>query len=233
MRAFYETKYPIDRVVALLTHNGQFPLGNVRFGFRWGEDCFKRYETFETKQDAIDYMDRMEYPTEEEIPSRKLPLRFFNKGTLRTYLMDNTPDTINVQFPENARPLVFDVDIGDFNAKREYCMCQSKQVCRVCWIEIMRPAMIQAKHFLVDFIGFKEVMFVFSGRKGFHIWVTDEKVWSFSLNARQNFVDRIGIPVDREITCGKGHLVKLPWGKHQATQHECCVIENIQTWNIP
>lgn len=229
MRGFYQNLYPIDAVVALLTCGGRFPLENVRFGFRYGEHCFQRYETFASRADAEAWMRHMEFPMEESI-KKVIPLRFFSRDALLRYITEKAPDTINVQFPEDARPLVFDIDISDFVVPREHCACPPKSVCNVCWGEIMRPAMRKAKSLLEDLMGFEQVQFIFSGRKGFHIWVTDPRVWSFDLNARKNFLDRLGIPADREITIGRGHLIKLPWGKHQKTRQLCCTILDFETF---
>lgn len=187
-----------------MTCNGKFPLKNVHFALRWGEDIFKRYIF------------------------NKEPIEFATKQDLKQYMVKHAPDTINVEFPESARPLVFDVDIQDYSEITRTCQCEAKQVCSICWKQIMRPAMISARQFLCDFCKFEKVLFVFSGGKGFHIWVLDERVWSFSLNARQNFADRMPIQFDRPITCDKGHLIKMPWCIHQKTGRLCQTIDNIE-----
>lgn len=207
MSLFYRVQFPVGDVIRLVTHNRQFPLCNVRFALRWGEDIFKRYD----KHGA--------------------PLTFTDEQSLRDFLVAQAPNTVNVEFPESARPLVFDVDIHDYDdIERKDCSCEAKEVCNICWVQIMRPEMIKARDFLCNFIGFTEVTFVFSGRKGFHIWVTDECVWSWNTNARLNYVQRMPVRCDEPITVGKGHLVKLPWVIHQKTGKVACVIENVETW---
>lgn len=204
LKQYYTKDFPVDQVIALVTQNRAHALEKVRFAFRWGEDVFKRN------------------------------LTFYDEQGLRDTLIQKVPSTVNVEFPENARPLVFDVDIHDYaDTPRMFCVCEAKQVCKVCWSQILRPEMIKAKEFLCDFIGFREVMFVFSGRKGFHIWVTDEHVWTWDSNARQNYVERMPVRCDQPITVGKGHLIKLPWTKHQKTGKVACVIEDIETWLPP
>lgn len=201
LRKYYEQTFPIDWIIRLITHNRAYSLSNVRFAFRWGEDVFKRH------------------------------LIFQDEKSLRDALVQKVPSTVNVDFPENARPLVFDIDIHDYaDIPRMFCVCQPKEVCKACWTQIMRPEMIKAKEFLCDFIGFKEVMFVFSGRKGFHIWVTDDEVWTWDSNARLNYVERMPVRCDQPITVSKGHLIKLPWTKHQKTGKVARVIEDIETW---
>lgn len=222
-----------DRLVPLLTHRGQFPLHEVLFAFRWGEDVFKRFETFATKEECERYMDQLEYPTEwAEHPRLSIPIRFFNEKTLLQYLERTRPGSIHVEFPEHARPLVFDVDISDYIPHViRLCGCSDpKSVCNGCWVQIMRPAMCEAQRYLRDFLRFEEVMFVFSGRKGFHIWVTDERVWSWSLEARQNYAERMPLRLDMQITVGKRHLIKVPWGRHQTTGKLCCEIHDLETF---
>lgn len=207
MNDFYTNHFPVDQVVRLVTHSRRYPLNNVRFAFRWGENIFKRYDQYGQ------------------------PLTFDDAEALRAALIRERPNTLNVEFPENARPLVFDVDISDYaHVPRNACNCEAKQVCNTCWVQIMRPEMVKARDFLCSFIGFKEVMFVFSGRKGFHVWVTDDRVWSWNLNARLNYAERIPIRCDVPITAGKSHLIKLPWTRHQKTNQVACVIENVETF---
>jgi DNA primase small subunit len=207
MRKYYQTTFPVDRIVEVITHRGAHSLHNVCFAFRWGEDIFKRYD------------------------KEGQPLGFDSAQDLKSALIAQAPDTINVEFPEDARPLVFDVDIHDYaDIARLQCNCEPKQVCNVCWVQIMRPEMRKARDFLCDFIGFDEVTFVFSGRKGFHIWVTDDCVWTWNTNARLNYVQRMPVRCDVPITVCKKHLIKLPWTLHQKTKKLACVIENIDTW---
>jgi len=206
LRQFYKTTFPVDSVIRLVTHNRQFPLQNVSFALRWGEDIFKRYD------------------------KAGRPLQFTDEVSLRSFLVEKVPSTVNVEFPENARPLVFDVDIHDYDNIPRECQCHPKEVCNVCWVQIMRPEMRKAQDFLCNFIGFKEVTFVFSGRKGFHIWVTDKCVWSWSINARLNYAERIPVCCDVPITAGKGHLVKLPWVIHHKTGKMACIIEDVEAF---
>lgn len=207
LRDYYRRTFPVDRIIQIITHNRKYALSGVRFAFRWGEDIFKRYD------------------------SQGRPLTFTDAQSLRTALVQQTPDTVNVEFPEDARPLVFDVDIHDYaDIARLNCSCEPKQVCNECWMQIMRPEMLKAREFLCEFIGFKEVTFVFSGRKGFHIWVTDDCVWEWDTNARLNYVQRMPVRCDVPITVSKGHLIKLPWTRHQKTHKMASVIEPLETW---
>ena len=209
LRKYYQDAFPVDRIIALITHNRTYPLRNVRFAFRWGEDIFKRYDK-----------------------ATGLPMCFMDGQALRNAVVREVPHTINVEFPEDARPLVFDVDIHDYaDITRFFCNCEPKEVCNACWNQIMRPEMLKAKEFLCDFIGFQEVMFVFSGRKGFHIWVTDKEVWTWDTNARLNYAQRMPVRCDLPITVGKNHLIKLPWTKHQKTGKMACVIDDLENWN--
>lgn len=232
LKRFYQDLFPFDQLIQLLTRNGLYPLSRIRFAFRYGEDMFVRYLTFDSKQEALDYMERMDWPDEEiEKPRKKLEIRFFHHTHLRDYVVRHVPDTINVQFPEDSRPLVFDVDMQDYPPEQRDCACPTERdICNHCWRQVMRPAMIKAKAWLCDFIGFNEVYFVFSGRKGFHIWILDERVWEWSLEGRKNYAERIPIRIDKAITQGPGHLIKVPWGVHHWTGGVCVTIEDVESF---
>jgi len=71
-----------------------------------------------------------------------------------------------------------------------YCECVEveAQVCSKCWC--YAKASIMLMHFiLTQRFGFKEVLFIFSGSKGYHCWVFDDEVKYMSLEQRTAIVN--------------------------------------------
>lgn len=68
------------------------------------------------------------------------------------------------------KELVFDIDMDEYNSVRT--CCQDKKVCAACFVFLSAAAKI-LHHQLTDTFGFKHILFVFSGRRGIHCWISD------------------------------------------------------------
>lgn len=119
----------------------------------------------------------------------------------------------------HTKELVFDVDITEWddlrvcNCIREqsdrcwhcgratsldseqvetYGLCEcievEAQVCSKCW-SYARASMLVMHFLLTQRFGFKEVLFVFSGSKGYHCWVFDDEVKYMSQGQRECIVN--------------------------------------------
>lgn len=91
-------------------------------------------------------------------------------------------------FEAEARELVFDVDLNDYDRVR-FC-CQGKTVCTKCWILLAAAADILETH-LRDNFGFEHILWVFSGRRGLHCWVLDDAAFALTDSVRAYIVDFI------------------------------------------
>ena len=74
-------------------------------------------------------------------------------------------------FRPTERELVFDIDMDEYDDVRT--CCQGAQVCQKCWTFIAAAIKCINECLRADF-GFCHIMFVFSGRRGVHCWVSDK-----------------------------------------------------------
>jgi DNA primase catalytic subunit len=167
---------------------------------RWGEDIFKRNCTV--------------------------------GGSWRDFLVTNTPDNVALGISRGEAPgycpVVFDMDMDERTIRP--CECSgTRNSCDKCWEHIMMPIMKATKSFLVDLFGFKSVLFIFSGKRGFHCYILDPKVWNWTSEQRAALLHRIPTPIkfDEAITVDLGHLVKMPLFPHQATKRISCPIGDL------
>lgn len=79
----------------------------------------------------------------------------------------------DVHFQWTGHHLVFDVDVDDYPDRP--CCKEKQKVCRQCWPLLAACIKIIDRGLREDF-GFKQVLWVFSGRRGVHCWVSDDRV---------------------------------------------------------
>lgn len=136
-------------------------------------------------------------------------------------------------FKTYERELVFDVDVTDYDRN---CGCRgTKNMCNECF-KLAKAAMEHLNRVLRHNFGYKRLLFVYSGGKGMHCWVFDERarklpaegrraILNFLKNYREktikNIYDKYGLDIkkdhivlDAEVTTNFRHLLKLPFSVH-------------------
>lgn len=86
-----------------------------------------------------------------------------------------------INFRPIQRELVFDIDISDYNDVR-FC-CKESDICPKCW-PLMQIGAKVLYNILSRNFGFRHILLVFSGRRGFHCWVSDRRARLLDNRAR-------------------------------------------------
>lgn len=84
------------------------------------------------------------------------------------------------------RELIFDFDMNDYDDVRTCCL--GKKVCVKCW-KLLITAVEVIENALSEDFGFNQLMFVFSGGRGLHIWVCDKRARELKDSVRKGLVD--------------------------------------------
>eukprot|EP00933_Yihiella_yeosuensis_P053275 TRINITY_DN51482_c0_g1_i1.p1 TRINITY_DN51482_c0_g1~~TRINITY_DN51482_c0_g1_i1.p1 ORF type:complete len:458 (+),score=105.61 TRINITY_DN51482_c0_g1_i1:165-1538(+) len=138
------------------------------FTFVLQGDVYCRYQCF---KDAEEYKARVmaQQPVRMEI------------GAVFTHPPKNHNTVIKDAYKPVERELVFDIDMDDYDEIRT--CCTGAKLCPKCWT-FMKAAIETLRRALTEDFGFNHMMFVYSGRRGVHCWVSDTEARKLSNEQR-------------------------------------------------
>ena len=94
-----------------------------------------------------------------------------------------------------AREFVIDIDMNDYNDIRT--CCTGKTVCCSCW-----KFLVAAKEVLAELLescfGFTNILWVFSGRRGIHAWVSDWKAKTMLPKSRKAITEFLNFTISSD-----------------------------------
>ncbi|RMD39514.1 hypothetical protein DV735_g5607, partial [Chaetothyriales sp. CBS 134920] len=173
MLQFYSRLFPFRTLFGWLNHSPKpgTDFGNREFAFTLANDAYLRYESFPT----ADLLRR-------EI-LRLNPARFEIGPVYTTNPKDRK--TVGRAFKPKSKEMVFDIDLTDYDDIRS--CCTKANICTKCWtfatmaIKVLDVA-------LRDDFGFEHVMWVYSGRRGVHAWISDKDARELDDQKRRTLV---------------------------------------------
>lgn len=105
-----------------------------------------------------------------------------------------SPKEHNTIKPELFKPvereLVFDIDMTDYDDIRT--CCSGAAICRRCW-PYMTMALKVIDQALRDDFAFRHILWIYSGRRGIHCWVSDENARALPNDARSAIVEYLSV----------------------------------------
>ncbi|PIL23143.1 hypothetical protein GSI_14452 [Ganoderma sinense ZZ0214-1] len=174
MLAFYRRLYPFKSLFAWLNHE-HVPtklFTNREFAFTLQGDVYLRYNSFsnadELKKQVCSYN-----PTRFEI-GPVYSARPRDRKTVRP-----------AAFSPQLRELVFDIDMTDYDPIRT--CCSGADICHRCWAFIAAAVRVLDRA-IRDQFGYHHLLWVYSGRRGIHLWVSDREALELTDDQRRALV---------------------------------------------
>lgn len=158
--------------------------------YKWlgleNSDLFERREFSFTLENDI-YVRFQSYRSDEEFKKevmRGLPIKIDIGAIYNTqpkYHNSVTTSLDNKGFVPVQKEMIFDIDMTDYDDIRT--CCKEAKICNKCW-KFMVVAYKILNAILVEDFGFNNVMWIFSGRRGIHCWVSDERARNLNNDGR-------------------------------------------------
>lgn len=176
MLAFYKVLLPFKSLYTWLNrdlpHQPTRNFTHREFAYSLHNEVYIRYNSFSTweewKQDVVKYN-----------PAR------FEIGPVYTAKPKDRKTVQKAVFKPLSRELVFDIDMTDYDSIRT--CCSGKGICKRCWSFIAVAVQVLDEALRSDF-GFKHLLWVYSGRRGIHLWISDKDACELADDARKAIV---------------------------------------------
>lgn len=162
MRQFYARLFPFRPLFLWLNHSPKPgpDFGNREFAFTLSNDAYLRYQSYATsdllKKDVL----------------RLNPSRFEIGPVYTTNPRDRKTLRKSTMFRPLSKEIVFDIDLTDYDDIRT--CCTKANICEKCW-SFATMAIKVVDVALRDDFGFEHIMWVYSGRRGVHAWISDKE----------------------------------------------------------
>ena len=161
MLQFYSRLFPFRTLFQWLNHSPKPgpDFGNREFAFTLSNDAYLRYQS---------------YPTHDLLRKdilRLNPSRFEIGPVYTTNPRDRKTLRKSSMFKPLSKEIVFDIDLTDYDDIRSCCV--KANICLKCWaFATMAIKVVDVA--LRDDFGFDHIMWVYSGRRGVHAWISDK-----------------------------------------------------------
>uniref|UniRef100_A0A1I8B1P1 DNA primase n=1 Tax=Meloidogyne hapla TaxID=6305 RepID=A0A1I8B1P1_MELHA len=167
LRNYYLNYYPHDLILKWLSYGKDNLLTNREFAFILKDDFHIRFLSFRTQEEFKEKLMRTN-PTKIDIGA------VYNRPPSDRKKVGD--------FYPVERELVFDIDLTDYDSIRN--CCKEATICNKCWRWIIIAVKV-LNLLLKSQFGFKHLLWVFSGRRGIHCWVADQKARLLTNKARE------------------------------------------------
>jgi DNA primase small subunit len=162
MLQFYSRLFPFRSLFQWLNHSPKPgpDFANREFALTLPNDAYLRYQS---------------YPTADTLRKdilRHNPSRFEIGPVYTTNPRDRKTLKKSSMFRPLSKEIVFDIDLTDYDDIRT--CCEKANICSKCWSFATMTIKVVDTALREDF-GFEHIIWIYSGRRGVHAWISDKE----------------------------------------------------------
>lgn len=179
MKFYYERLLPFRYVFQWLSHSPK-PTKDFtmrEFAYEYRNKIYQRYNSFGT-------LEEFKKSVVTANPTR------FEVGAVYKINPKERKNLPKTAFKPESKELVFDIDLTDYDDIRT--CCQGTDICCKCWKFIQVGSKIIETALREDF-GFEHMVWVFSGRRGAHCWISDKRARELDESSRRAIVEYLDV----------------------------------------
>ncbi|KAH3687756.1 hypothetical protein WICPIJ_001263 [Wickerhamomyces pijperi] len=179
MEFYYKNLLPFRYVFQWLNHSPKpstdFTMREFAYEFQSG--AYRRYNSFDSLEDFKESIVKNN-------PSR------FEVGAVYEINPRDRKSVPKSKMKPMEKELAFDIDLTDYDDVRT--CCSKTAICTKCWKFITIATKIMDVALREDF-GFEHIIWVFSGRRGAHCWVSDKRARQLNESQRRSVIEYMDV----------------------------------------
>ena len=195
LRIYYSRLFPYDQMFNWLAYgNDAAAEKDAPFASVMDKDFFQRREWSFTIEDDI-YIRYQCFKDKEDMRAaieKRQPHKIDIGAVFSAHPSEHTslsPD----KFKTVERELVFDIDMTDYDVVRT--CCTGANICHKCW-PFMTMALKCVDVALREDFAYKNILWIYSGRRGVHCWVSDPEARALTNEARSAVVEYLSLELE-------------------------------------
>lgn len=198
MQYYYQYLFPFKVIFNWLNHSPMAgrDIINREFAMAFRSGAYKRYNSYSSVQEFKSQIERAN-------PDR------FEIGAVYNKAPKERDSILKSEMKPLEKELVFDIDMDDYDMFRT--CCSGAQVCEKCW-KFITLAMLVVNTTLTEDFAYNDFIWVFSGRRGAHCWISDKRARILNDLQRRNVLDYVNVVRDR--SADKRLSLKRPYHPH-------------------
>jgi DNA primase small subunit len=206
MQQFYARLFPFRSLFQWLNHSPKPgpDFGNREFALTLPNDAYLRYQSYATadllRKDIL----------------RHIPSRFEIGPVYTTNPRDRKTLRKSSMFKPLSKEIVFDIDLTDYDDIRT--CCEKANICSKCWSFATMTIKVVDIALREDF-GYEHIIWVYSGRRGVHAWISDREARELDDDKRKAITGYFEV-LKGGVQGGKRVNIKRPLHPHIARSLE-------------